>query len=62
MARLIKQGDDDGSFDREFWRRVGPEGIFRAMIQMIIDYAKWRKDDIPTRLQRSVAVLKRKER
>ena len=29
MARLIRRDDDDGSFDREFWRKVGHEARFR---------------------------------
>ena len=62
IARLIKQKDDDGSFDRLFWQRIGPQGIFEAMCQMVIDYCKWRKDVDPPRLRRSIAVLKRKER
>lgn len=62
MARLIKQKDDDGSFDRIFWQQIGAQGIFEAMCQMVIDYCKWRRDVIPPRLRRSVAALKRKER
>jgi hypothetical protein len=30
MERLIRGGPDDGSFDREFWRRAGHEARFAA--------------------------------
>lgn len=62
MARLIRLGEDDGSFDRKFWKKIGPHGIFEAMCQMVEDHFKWGKNAYKPRLQRSVAVLKRKER
>jgi len=55
MARLISVEDDDGSFDREFWDRVGHEGRFSAMWDMVKDAARIRGEDgSQLRLQRSV--------
>ena len=35
MTRVLRNGArDDGSFDIEFWRRVGAEGRFAAVWQM----------------------------
>ena len=62
MARLIHRHEDDGSFDREFWRRVGPEGRWAAMWQMVKDYIVLRGgDESDLRFQRTVAKLKRRE-
>ena len=30
MARKIRMGEDDGSFDLEFWERMGPNARFEA--------------------------------
>jgi len=58
MSRLTRLEDADDSFDLEFWRKVGPEGILEAMCQMISDYYKLRGYVRTPRLRRSVAVLK----
>jgi hypothetical protein len=62
MARLTRLGDDDRSFDREFWKKAGPSAIFEAMWDMVNEYFKIRgnRGDQP-RLQRTVTCLKRKE-
>jgi hypothetical protein len=60
MSRLTRLEDADDSFDLEFWRKVGPEGILEAMCQMVDDYYKLRGYGHPPRLRRSVAVLKRR--
>jgi hypothetical protein len=55
MARLIPLEDDDGSFDREFWDKIGHEGRFAAMWDMVMDAARIRGEDVnQLRLQRSV--------
>lgn len=55
-ARLVPFGEADRSFDREFWRKVGPEGRFAAAWQMVVDAHLLRgKDASELRLQRSVA-------
>lgn len=61
MARVVKLKDADDSFDLEFWQKVGPEGMFKAMSQMVHDYYKIKGYGHPPRLRRTVAVLKRRE-
>ena len=59
MFRIISLDKADRSFDFAFWRKVGPQGILEAMVQMIYDYYKLKgKYGFPPRLRRSVAVLK----
>jgi len=61
-ARFIRLGEDDGSFDREFWQSVGHEGRFAAAWGMIADVEAFRgKDASQSRLQRSVASFRRRE-
>ena len=62
MARMGRLSEDDGSFDVEFWRRVGPDGRFAAMWQMVKDYELIRGGDgrIP-RLQRLLVRLERRK-
>lgn len=62
MTRKIRLGEDDGSFDREFWDYVGPAGKFEAAWAMICDLVRWgklREDQL--RLQRSVVRVVRRE-
>ena len=61
MSRVLRQGErDDGSFDLEFWRRVGAEGRFAAMWEMVGEAAAFRgQDGIQPRLQRSLLRIKR---
>ena len=38
MARVLRSGaKDDGSFDLEFWRRVGAEGVWAAAWEMVAE-------------------------
>ncbi|MDM8009191.1 MAG: hypothetical protein QUV05_23870 [Phycisphaerae bacterium] len=62
MARLVSLKDADRSFDIEFWRRVGVEGRWRAMREMVKEVYRMRGEDVPElRLQRSVQhVIKNK--
>lgn len=56
MARVLRPGEvDDGSFDRAFWRQVGPEGILEAAWDMVNEARAMRGlDGDEPRLQRSV--------
>lgn len=62
MSRVLRPGErDDGSFDLEFWRRVGPEGRFAAMWEMVGEAAAFRgSDGSQPRLQRSVLRVERR--
>jgi hypothetical protein len=64
MSRVLRAGEqDDGSFDREFWRRVGPEGIFAAAWEMVREVRAMRGEDgDEPRLQRSVLRVVRRGR
>ena len=62
MERLIRDGHDDGSFDRDFWRRLGHEARFAAAWDMVAEVDLIRgKDARESRLQRSVEHLQRRE-
>lgn len=64
MSRLLKPGEaDDGSFDREFWRRAGTNAVLDAMWAMVNDYRRLK--GLPgnePRLRRSVTRLVRRAR
>jgi len=61
MCRLTTLAESNDDFDLKFWQKVGPQGIFEAMSQMIEDQCKWgKKHGSPPRLQRHIAVLKRR--
>ncbi len=40
MERYGKLGDMDRSFDIEYWQRLGPEAIFEAAWEMVVDAEK----------------------
>ena len=55
MERKGRIQDLDRSFDLEYWQRLGPEAIFSAAWQMVLDILKDRDIHAPEpRLQRSV--------
>ncbi len=56
VTRTLRGGSkDDGSFDRAFWRELGPEAIFAAAWDMVAETRSFRGDDGgEPRLQRSV--------
>lgn len=56
MTRILRNhARDDGSFDLEFWRKVGAEGLFAAAWEMVQEVAAFRgQDGSQPRLQRSV--------
>ena len=60
MARLCKIAEQDRSFDREFWSKVGAEVRFAAAWEMVAEYMAIRgADGSKSRLQRSVARIER---
>ena len=61
MSRVLRDGqEDDGKFDREFWRKVGAEGRFSAAWEMVEEYERIRGGDgRQPRLQRTVTRLLR---
>ena len=59
LERLVKRGEDDGSFDREFWRRAGAEARFAAAWEMVAEADLFRGNDgSECRLDKSVERLK----
>ena len=63
MARVLRAGDrDDGSFDIEFWRRVGADGRFAAAWEMVCqaDAIRGVQNAREPRLQRSVLRIERR--
>jgi hypothetical protein len=62
-ARLVKRGEDDRSFDIEFWQSQGCTAIFAAAWQMVKQMRAFRgQNGSEPRLLRSVAALQRRER
>lgn len=62
IERLVRRDEDDGSFDREFWRRLGHEARFAAAWEMTAEVNLIRgKDADESRLQRSVERIQRRE-
>jgi len=64
MSRVLRSGErDDGSFDLQFWRAVGAEGIFAAAWDMVGEVRAFRGElgDEP-RLQRSAVRVVRRGR
>jgi hypothetical protein len=53
--RYQRIGDDTDSFDIEFWQSQGDQAIFKAALEMILDYLtiRYGHADEP-RLQRSI--------
>jgi len=45
MEQLVHRDQVDGSFDAEFWRRVGAEGRFAAAWQMVKEVSLMRGGD-----------------
>jgi hypothetical protein len=61
-ARLIRLGEDDGAFDREFWQAVAPASRLEQVWDLVLEFQAWRGDGCQPRLQRSVLRLQRRER
>jgi hypothetical protein len=60
-ARLVRLGQDDGGFDREFWARIAPADRMAMVWEMTLEYLSLRDPDAPEpRLDRSVCRLERR--
>ena len=63
MSRLVKRDQQDRSFDHKFWQEVDEKDRFAAAWQMVQEVYRIRGEDgKQQRLQRSVSVLKRRQR
>lgn len=61
-ARLIRKGEDDGSFDREFWQAIPPVERLEYVWEMVEELQAWRGDGGQPRLQRSVLFVEHRRR
>lgn len=61
-ARLIRLGEDDGAFDREFWGAIPPAKRLELVWEMVEEFQAWRGDAGQSRLQRSVLRFERRGR
>lgn len=63
MERKVQLDQMDRSFDVEYWQRLGPEAIFEAAWDMVVQAWKVKgRDPNELRLQRSVEAIQRLER
>ena len=63
MERKVQLDHMDRSFDVEYWQRLGPEAIFEAAWDMVVQAWKVKgRDPNELRLQRSVEAIQRLER
>jgi hypothetical protein len=63
MARVVGLHDDDGSFDREFWRQIAPAERLELVWAMALEAGQWRGErGGQPRLQRSVCRIERGRR
>jgi hypothetical protein len=64
MSRVLRgHAKDDGSFDIEFWQRLGPAAILEAAWDMVLEVEAMRGGDgDQPRLQRSVCRVVRRGR
>ena len=61
--RLIRRGEDDGSFDRAFWQAAGAEARLAAAWEMVAEAELFKGHDArESRLQRTVEHLQRPTR
>lgn len=59
MERMGKVSESDRSFDIEFWQRQGPEAIFAAAWEMVLEAWRWKGgDESELAFQRSVECIK----
>ena len=62
MSKLVSLNKMDRSFDLEFWDKVGVQGRFQALWQMVLEAEAIKgKNAEPSRLQRSVQNIKRRK-
>ena len=63
MSKLVSRNEIDRSFDIDFWDKVGPQGRFEAMWQMVLQAQAIKGKNVEQfRLQRSVQNIKRRKR
>ena len=61
-ARLVRRGEGDEEFDRQFWADLGHEARFAAAWEMVAEADLFRGNDVrQPRLQRSVQRIQRRE-
>ena len=62
MSKLVLLNNMDRSFDLEFWDKVGVQGRFQALWQMVLEAEAIKgKNAEQSRLQRSVQNIKRRK-
>ncbi len=62
MSKLVSLNEMDRSFDLEFWDKVGVNGRFEAMWQMVLEVQAMKGKNVEQfRLQRSVQNIKRRK-
>lgn len=63
QERLVKRGEEEKDFDREFWRAAGHEARWNAAFEMVVEYHRFKGEDInELRLDRSVEHIFRRKR
>ena len=61
FERLIRRDEDDGAFDREFWKNAGAEARFSAAWEMVTEAQLFRGNNVSeSGLQRSVQHIQRR--
>ena len=61
-AKLVKRGVEEEEFDQAFWREAGHQARLDAAFDMVKEFYLFRGEDAgELRLQRSVAVVKRRK-
>ncbi len=60
--RLVKRGEAEKDFDREFWKKAGTDAKFDAAWEMVVESYLFKGKDVEElRLQRTVECLKRRK-
>lgn len=61
VIRVVRLEDDDGSFDREFWRNIEPAQRLELVWDMVEEYLSWQENhERQSGLQRSVCRIERR--
>ena len=60
-SRLIRLHEDEGAFDRAFWRSIPPARRLEMVWDMVVESVAWRgSDGSQSRLQRSIFRIERR--
>ena len=60
-VRFVRQGEEERTFDRNFWQRLGPQARLAALWDMVLEAETLKgRDGGQLRLQRSVLRLQRR--